>query len=258
MAQIVRRIKSKAKSIRDNMAVRRAQRSVDRAKTDPLITYPCYKSFDEFIDVERLKSLDRYITERIEKHIRDRDDEKFHTGTLTLGVAAPKVPGSRIIYLSQYKDPTRTWNYYELDETNLWGPSDDAAEFPLLMDFIETLPFKSVGRMMIMYDGSGNPVTAHRDHSRLDTCHEFVWFRTTLTKPFYMFNQKTGEKKYVESYSAWFDTCNQFHGVDAKPGLAFSVRVDGTFSDEFRARIPVPQYNRASTSALWACSEKTK
>jgi hypothetical protein len=56
--------------------------------------------------------------------------------------------------------------------------------------------------------------------------------------------------------SAWFDTCNQFYGVEAKPGMAFSVRVDGKFNDEFRARMPVPPYNRASTPALWACSGK--
>ena len=35
---------------------------------DSSITYPCYKSFDDIIDVERLKSLDAYITERIKRH----------------------------------------------------------------------------------------------------------------------------------------------------------------------------------------------
>ena len=256
MAQIVERITRKVRSVRDDILVRMAHRAVDRAKIDARITYPCYKSFDELIDVERLKSLDDCIAEGIETHVSTRDDEKFYTGPLTLGAAAPKLPGSRIIYLSQYIQPTRPWSYYDLDEADLWGPTSDAAQFPLLMDFIATLPFKNVGRMMIMYDVSGNAVTAHRDHSRLDTCHEFIWFRTNLTKPFYMLNQKTGTKRYVDSYSAWFDTCNQFHGVDAKPGMAFSVRVDGKFSDEFRARIPVPPYNRASIPALWACSGK--
>lgn len=258
MAQIVERVARKMRSVRDRILIRMAHRTVERAKTDPRITYPCYKSFDEFIDVRRLKSLDGYITEGIEKHIRTREDEKFYTGPLTLGAAAAKFPGSRIIYLSQYVHPTRPSSYYDLDEGDLWGRTDDSKQFSLLMDFIETLPFKSFGRMMIMYDGSGSAVTAHRDHSQLDTCHEFVWFRTNLSKPFYMFNQRTGDKRYVETYSAWFDTCNQFHGVDAKPGVAFSVRVDGKFSDEFRARIPVPEYNRASTAALWACSGKTK
>jgi hypothetical protein len=238
------------RSIRKEIDVRKSHRRVDRARRDPRIVYPCYKSLDEFIDVERLKSLDGYITERIEKHMKAGDEEKFYTGTATMDVRAPKRPGSRVIHLTQ---TTREADYYELNDPDLWVRSKEAEEFSLLMDCIDTLPFKKTARMLIMYDDSGNAVPAHRDHTRMGVCHEFVWFRTNLTKPFYMFNHKTKTKRYVESYSAWFDTCNQFHGVDAgKPALSFSLRVDGIFSDEFRARIPVPEYNRASTSALWA------
>jgi hypothetical protein len=67
-----------------------------------------------------------------------------------------------------------------------------------------------------------------------------------------MLNHRTGERLYVESYSAWFDTVNQFHGSDAMAGLSFSIRVDGIFTDEFRALIPTPPCNPASTPALWA------
>jgi hypothetical protein len=46
---------------------------------------------------------------------------------------------------------------------------------------------------------------------------------------------------------------NQFHGTDPGEGLTFSIRVDGSFTDEFRKRIPTPPAeNRASTPALWA------
>jgi hypothetical protein len=154
-----------------------------------------------------------------------------------------------MIYLAYSELPD---SYFDLDRTELWHPTEAANEFALLMDFIGTLPFKATGRMMIMYDNAPRPVTAHRDHIETDICHEFVWFRTNRKKPFYMFNQKTGEKKYVESYSAWFDTVNQFHGTDACEGLAFSIRVDGHFTDEFRAQIPKPEWNLASTPALWA------
>ena len=136
MAQIVERIADKVRSVRDNVLVRLAHRTVDRAAVDARITYPCYKSFDRFIDVGRLKSLDTYITERIETHRRSQEDEKFYTGPLTLGRTAPKLPGSRIIYLSQYVHPTRPSSYYDLDETDLWARTEDARQFPLLMDFI--------------------------------------------------------------------------------------------------------------------------
>jgi hypothetical protein len=69
-----------------------------------------------------------------------------------------------------------------------------------------------------------------------------------------MLDSRTNEKLYVDSYSAWFDTVNQYHGTDEYDGLAFSIRVDGVFTDEFRKQIPVPESNPASAPALWACS----
>ena|SRR3954447_10024654 len=213
------------------------------------IKYPSYKSFDEFIDVEWLKSLDRYVTERIERRLAQQNDIQFYTGPFRLESKAADRPGSKMIYLSQPIGPD---DYYNLDNPDQWEPAAGAAEFPELMEFIATLPFAATGRMLIMYDAEGRAVTAHRDHVSYDLCHEFIWFRTNLRKPFYMLNENTGEKQYVESYSAWFDTVNQFHGGDETGELAFSIRVDGKFSDEFRAQIPVPESNRASMPSLWA------
>ena len=220
-------------------------------RMDARIKFPCYKSFDEFIDVERLKALDGYITERIERRIRAQSDLRFYTGPYRLNAAAPDRPGSRMIYLAQSREPD---SYFDLDRTELWQPTEATAEFSLLMDFIATLPFVSTGRMLIMYDDAGRPVPAHRDHTETDVCHDFIWFRTNLRKPFFMLNHGTGEKKYVESYSAWFDSVNQFHGSDGCDGLSFSIRVDGRFTDRFKKRIPVPKHNRSSTPALWACT----
>lgn len=223
--------------------------AIDEAKLDPRIKYPCYKSFDQFIDVERLKSLDGYIIERIQQHINAQKDIQFYTGPYRLKDSLPDRPGSRMIYLAQSQRPD---NYFDLDQTELWQPTPEATEFFWLMDFIKTLPFKETGRMLIMYDDVERAVPAHRDHTNAEKCHEFIWFRTNLSKPFYMFNHQTSEKQYVESYSAWFDTVNQFHGTDPGEGLTFSIRVDGIFTDEFRKQIPTPASNLASTPALWA------
>jgi hypothetical protein len=223
--------------------------SMAGAAFDGRISYPCYKSFDEFIDVEKLKSLDGYITERVQRHLAAQTDIQFYTGPYRLQDSSPERPGSRMIYLAESQFPD---SYFDLDNTEIWQPTLASGEFSLLMDFIATLPFKATGRMLIMYDDVQRPVPAHRDHTSTDICHEFVWFRTNLKKPFYMLNHETGEKRYVESYSAWFDTVNQFHGTDPGEGLTFSIRVDGSFTDEFRKRIPTPAGNRASTPALWA------
>jgi hypothetical protein len=120
------------------------------------------------------------------------------------------------------------------------------------MEFIATLPFKATARMLIMYDEGGRAVSAHRDHDSADLCHEFIWFRTNLDKPFYMLDPSTGRRLNVAGHSAWFDTVNQFHGADATGALSFSIRVDGVFSDEFRAGIPFPEINRSSAPSVWA------
>jgi hypothetical protein len=225
-------------------------KELDKVETPTI--YPSYKSFDQFIDVEWLKSLDGYVTERVRRHLEAEQDHQFFTGPFTLREESPVRPGTRMIYLSQSKLPD---SYYDLDRTELWEPAPAAAEFPELMKFIRSLPFVATGRMLIMYDHIPRPVTPHRDHDVVEVCHEFVWFRTNLSKPFYMLDHRTGEKLYVDSYSAWFDTVNQFHGSDPCDGLTFSIRVDGHFTPEFKRLIPRPRTNPASAPALWACSQ---
>jgi hypothetical protein len=220
------------------------------------IPYPSYKDLDDLIDVKRLRSLDGYITERIRKHLEFNNDLAFYTGPYRLQESAPDRPGSRMIYLARSSRPD---SYFDLDKSELWGATEATGEFPLLMDFIATLPFQSTGRMLIMYDNISRAVTAHRDHAETDVCHEFIWFRTNLAKPFYLLNPTTNEKRYVESYSAWFDTVNQFHGSDPAEGLTFSIRVDGTFTDEFRKQIPwANAENVAATPSLWGSLDEGK
>jgi hypothetical protein len=214
--------------------------------------YPSYKDLDALLDIERLRGLDCYVRERLERRLSAERDLQFYTGPFTLQGDAPKLPGSRMVYLASSSLPE---NYYDLDRTSLWRRSAAAEEFSELMDFIDTLPFAATARMLIMYDPEGRAVTAHRDHDSIDVCHEFIWFRTNRAKPFYMLDPPSGERSYVAGYSAWFDTVNQYHGGDASGELAWSIRVDGRFTDEFRAMMPMPSRNPASRPALWAAQE---
>jgi hypothetical protein len=221
--------------------------AVPSAALRPL--YPSYVDFDPHIDVERLKALDPYIRGRLERRTERARDLQFYTGPFRLDGRAPDLPGPRMVYLSR---SSRTEDYYDLDRTGLWQPSEEAAEFSELMDFIATLPFAATGRMLIIYDDGGREVPAHRDHDSPDLCHEFLWLRTNFDKPFYMLDPGTGERRYVASHSAWFDTVNQYHGADASGGLSFSLRIDGRFTDELRDLIPFPPSGRAAAPALWA------
>jgi hypothetical protein len=216
--------------------------------------YPSYVDLDPLIDLPWLRSLDAYITERLERRLKiDAGDLAFYTGPFVLRDGESRVPGSRMVALSH---TVGGGDYYDLDNPELWRPSVESREFGELMDFIATLPFKTTARMLIIYDENGREVTAHRDHDSTDLCHEFIWFRTNLRKPFYMLDPNTSEKLYVRSHSAWFDTVNQFHGADASTGLSFSIRVDGVFTDEFRSSIPDSGSNRAAAPALWAANDR--
>jgi hypothetical protein len=212
-------------------------------------SYPCYKDLDPYVDVGRLRALDGFITERVGARLAREGDLQFYTGPFLFDETSPHLPGSRMVYLSRSTEPD---DYYNLDRPELWEHTEEAEEFAPLMDFIATLPFKATGRMLIMYDNSGSAVSAHKDHDSQDLCHEFIWFRTNFAKPFYMLNPETGEKLYVTSHSAWFDTVNQYHGADANGGLSISIRVDGVFTDEFRGQIPFPPQIRSAAPAFWA------
>lgn len=211
--------------------------------------YPSYVDLDPFIDVPRLKALDAYVRERLARRLARGQDIRFYTGPFLLRQDAPTVPGAQMVYLSRSSGEE---DYYDLDRTELWAPTEAVDEFAELMTFIETLPFKARGRMLIIYDPEGRAVSAHRDHDSPELCHEFFWFRTNLEKPFYMLNPDTGQRLQVGSHAAWFDTVNQFHGADATGKLSWSIRVDGVFTDEFRARIPFPPRERSGAAAVWA------
>jgi hypothetical protein len=211
--------------------------------------YPSFVDLDSLIDVQRLKGLDGYIRDRLERRLAKDPDTRFYTGPFILNADGATLPGSRMVYLSRSDGPE---DYYDLDSCERWHISDEAVEFSELMDFIATLPFAATARMLIMYDPAGRAVTAHRDHDSVDLCHEFMWLRTNCDKPFYLLDPATSEKRYISGHSAWFDTVNQYHGADATGELAWSIRVDGRFTDDFRTQIPTAPGESASKPARWA------
>ena len=212
--------------------------------------YPSYVSMDEFVDVEALRSLDSYIAQRVKSHILQDSDPLF-LNKHRLEADSPYQPGVREVWLRRTV-PGTPYDYLDVDRTEVWEYTEAASEFTLLVDFLKRLPFSSFGRMLLIYDDGGREVPAHRDHEATDICHEFIWMRTNRKKPFYVLNESTGEKKYIDGYTAWFDTVNQYHGSDAGDSLTFSIRVDGRFTDEFREQIPFDRENPASTPAIWA------
>lgn len=216
--------------------------------------YPSYVDFDSFLDVPRLTALDGFIKSRIGGHIRAEQDSYF-LNQHRLEADAPHEPGVREIWLSRTL-PGTPYDYLDLNRPDLWIPTAAAQEFKPLMDFIATLPFAATGRILIIYDNAGHSVPAHRDHTDINLRHDFIWMRTNFDKQFYVLNPQSGEKLYIKSHSAWFDTVNQFHGADGSGTLSFSIRVDGVFDEDLRSVIPSCPDNRAAAAALWAATKQ--
>jgi len=205
---------------------------------------------DEFVDVERLRSFDQYVTQRVKNYILQQSDP-FFLNQHRLERDTPYEPGVREAWMTRPRQGT-PYDYLDIDRTDIWEFTEAASEFRLLTDFIKTLPFSAFWRILLICDDGGRTLSAHRDHEPTDICHDFIWMRTNKRKPFYTLNPETGEQRFNEGYTAWFDTVNQYHGSEAGEGLTFSIRVDGRFNEEFRKQIPYNANSMASTPAIWA------
>jgi hypothetical protein len=84
MANLAHKMKYRVKRAAEEATHSAASLLVNRIKwkVDPRVTYPCYKSLDEFIDIDHLVSLDEYLTELLRKRV-EQADELFDTGLLT-------------------------------------------------------------------------------------------------------------------------------------------------------------------------------
>lgn len=249
--------KSLVRRIKEIYTGYQCNKIADQFQTELKIRYPSYKSMDEFIDVERLKSLENIILKTIKEFIKNAPHEsaltpyfRFDTG-ITLKPWQPRINKTYSIFLAKN---IGNYNYLDIGNEKKWEFTPFAEKMPELMSFIKTLPFKSTGRIMLMFDTGEHPVIPHRDHIKPDICNEFIWLRTNFNKKFYVYH--SGVKKYISGYSAWFDTVNQFHGAEPGKELNFSIRVDGIFNDEIRKLIPIPSINAASTPSLWATVEE--
>lgn len=252
MPKLVERCRRAAESLKGKWDGARANRRMARDPQDPRVRYPAYKSLDAWLDLERLRSLDGFLREAILEHARSGPTAMFDAGTTTMRAFGKRREGGRVINLSVKEGA----DYFDLDKPEAWRPAPHAGRFAPLMDFLATLPFRATSRMLILYDERGRGITPHRDHSFPQLLHEFVWLRTNFDKSLYFLDREGKRRVDVSGHSAWFDTVNQFHAGDEHDGLTFSIRVDGVFDDAFRAQMPTPSTNLASTPSLWASLER--
>lgn len=113
-----------------------------------------------------------------------------------------------------------------------WLPA--AQHFPKIVEYIETLPFDKIGRVLFFTTAPGMPVPAHRDHPMAEhKDHNINLFFASGARKSYVWDEKQDRKIYLpEDCRSYFFNNRDYHGVDKDPNFRYTLRVDGTFTQE--------------------------
>jgi hypothetical protein len=112
--------------------------------------------------------------------------------------------------------------------------TENAKYFPKLIEYIKTLPFKEVGRIMFFTTYPNAGVVTHRDSVVAEhKDHNINLFFDGGWRPSFIWDEKTKEKLYLpEGAKSYYFNNRDYHGVDAEPVFRYTLRIDGTFTDE--------------------------
>lgn len=111
--------------------------------------------------------------------------------------------------------------------------------FPQTVAFIRSLPFRSIGRCSLLGLEANDHGTVHRDNYELvdnPPVNDFISFCPAGNKDLFLWDEDAQRKYFVPGQVHTFNDMN-YHGVEARPEFRYSIRVDGTFTNEFQARI---------------------
>lgn len=105
--------------------------------------------------------------------------------------------------------------------------------FPKVVDYIEKLPFKVIGRVLFFTTYPNAGVTAHRDyHIQPHKDQNINLFFGGGWRPSFIWDDLNSKKIYLEKGStSYFFNNRDYHGVDPEPFFRYTLRVDGIFED---------------------------
>lgn len=138
--------------------------------------------------------------------------------------------------INNSKEKTRMINK-SIAEDCEW--TDDAKNFSSLISLIESMPFESIGRIMLFLTEPNNQTVPHFD-STLDNPNrkndDFIWFKTHEDfKQIFVYDPDENKKIYPDANKKflWFNEMD-YHGTDASNRFSFSIRIDGKFKNKIK------------------------
>jgi len=131
--------------------------------------------------------------------------------------------------------------YPVIDEKNLLG--ECSKHFPGLVKWIQSLVdsgvFESLYQVNIITVDSGGIPWEHKDpaeESSGSKISEFIHIKTDCDRPFYIIDPTTGDRVFMNTRAAWWNE-TVWHGGLPIQRPTYTLRINGTFTEEFRTRI---------------------
>lgn len=131
-------------------------------------------------------------------------------------------------------------NYANKNKQSNWLPL--AKDFPLLTDFIDSLPFRILGYALFFISNgdSQNPAFIHRDtyHKSHHRSNFINIMFDRKPRPFFVYDATTKEKIYVNPECCMY-TFNEsdLHGADIEAEPRYMLRIEGIFNDDFATEL---------------------
>lgn len=103
---------------------------------------------------------------------------------------------------------------------------------PYTKQCIETLPFDSIGRVVIYGSWPQAAVPCHRDWLPDGVFHHHINLNPGGYRPVYIYDPITDNKHYLpETHKLYAYQTTDYHGVDALPHFSYTIRVDGVYKE---------------------------
>lgn len=150
---------------------------------------------------------------------------------------------STVVYLRQPKpglDPILA--YLKKGDEDIFDWTDNIDKFPNLRKWLDDVRgsiFDSYGRIIFFIHEHDCKLLIHRDGMAYRPHNsEFLWLNPTRSKRFFVYDEDTEERHYVDTGAAFFNDLDM-HGGDPQGSMSWSLRIDGRFSREFKKRIGI-------------------
>jgi hypothetical protein len=106
-------------------------------------------------------------------------------------------------------------------------------DFECIFDWLDSQNiFDEIGRVQFFINPEGNYTPIHRDYANRTHNDQYLWIRFNKQKDFFVYDNDTNEKCFVNGYVCTFDN-HQWHGSEPGEYMGFSLRIDGLFSKSF-------------------------